>query len=53
MLKHLAQAGGPVKLSVLTKDLGRHFGLTEQEMNMRIDSGRRQFDTRATTAALD
>ena len=53
MLKHLAQAGGPVKLSVLTKELGRHFGLTEQEMNMRIDSGRRQFHTRATTAVLD
>ena len=53
MLKHLAQAGEPVKLSVLTKDIGRHFGLTDQEMNMRIDSGRRQFDTRATTAVLD
>ena len=53
MLKHLAQAGGPVKLSVPAKELGRHFGLTEQEMNMRIDSGRRQFDTRATMAVLD
>ena len=53
MLKHLAQAGEPVKLSVLTKELGRHFGLTEQEMNMRIDSGRRRFDTRVTTAVLD
>ena len=52
-LKHLAQAGGPVKLSVPAKELGRHFGLTEQEMNMRIDSGRRKFDTPATTAVLD
>ena len=53
MLKHLAQAGGPVKLSIITKELGRHFGLTEQEMNLRIDSGRRQFDTRVTSAVMD
>ena len=40
-------------MSVLTEELVRHFGLTGQKMNMRIDNGRRQFDTRAATAVLD
>ena len=41
LLKHLAQAIGAVKLSIPAKELGRHLGLTEQEMNVRIDSGRK------------
>ena len=42
-----------VKLSVLAKGLGSYFGPTEQEINMRIDSGRRRFVARATTAVMN
>ena len=41
LLKYLVQAIGAVKLSIPAKELGRHLGLTEQEMNVRIDSGRK------------
>ena len=52
LLRYMLEANGPVKLSVLIEDMSKRFDLTEEERNLRIDSGRRQFDTRVTTAVM-
>ena len=52
LLRYMLEANGPVKLSVLIQDMSKRFDLTEEERNLRIESGRRQFDTRVTTAVM-